>query len=498
MPAILIAGLCSVPSFAQITPLTDDAYVVTASNSNYGAAQFIQVDSTHRGLVKFDLTTLPAGTTASQVSVATLRLFVSRISSGGTFDLYAANGSWTESTVTSSNAPATSTTVASGVPVSAANAYIVIDVTSQVQAWINGATNDGFILNAPASAWFFDSKENFQTSHAPALEISLIGITGATGAVGPGGPAGATGPAGSAGATGATGAVGPTGLAGSTGPNGPTGPTGTAAGPTGATGATGLTTGPAGPAGPTGATGAAGPASVTAGPAGPPGATGAAGATGATGSQGPQGAQGATGPTGTVAGHQGTTGPTGVTGNKGATGATGPTGSQGSQGNAGNGGNAGPAGGAGATGSTGILTSSFGGSSNSTSWGLVIDGSTTHAAPNPLILSAYDSDTTHQYLQIANTNPSDNECAAVLLPKANGTAAGRIIALIPKDVTNSSFSICFLPQNGDTLIVGSVTFTGSATQPSITTFPPTNWGSATWYARFVSNGVDTWRRLDSF
>src|SRR4029077_4757909 len=110
----------------------------------------------------------------------------------------------------------------------------VVDVTSLVEGWIAApASNHGVALVASASAAstfvLLDSKENQETSRAPALDITLFGPQGPQGAVGPQGPQGATG------ATGAQGPIGPIGL---TGPMGPTGATG-ATGVTGATGAQG-------------------------------------------------------------------------------------------------------------------------------------------------------------------------------------------------------------------------------------------------------------------
>jgi hypothetical protein len=148
-----------------------------------------------------------------------------------------------------------------------------------VQAWLNGTTNNGFIITPNTGTGVnvsFDSKESTTTSHPAVLSITLVGSGGAAGATGATGPTGPTGANGSNGATGTTGATG-AGTTGATGPTGLTGPTG----PTGANGSNGAT-------GPTGATGA--------------GTTGANGATGPTGANGTNGATGPTGPAGAGAG----------------------------------------------------------------------------------------------------------------------------------------------------------------------------------------------------
>ncbi len=290
-------ALAQAAAWAQTAPLTGDSFIAPGSPNSYGAVVNVNTGgpSGFQGLWLFDLTLLPPGTTAASVSGASLRLFVNKIGTAGAVNLNAVTSPWSESTVNGFSPPGTGALVAGPIGVSVAGSYISIPVTSQVQAWLNGAPNYGLIVTAVGSTSVsFDSKENTTTSHPAVLEIDLIGQPGAAGAQGPQGPTGATGatgpspagpqgvmgatgptgPTGPTGATGSIGAAGPTGLTGTTGIAGPTGPTG-ANGPAGAAGPTGLagSTGPAGPTGPTGATGLVGPAGF-AGASGPPGANG--------------------------------------------------------------------------------------------------------------------------------------------------------------------------------------------------------------------------------
>lgn len=298
-------------------PLVGDAFFNPTSSSNYGATVNVNVGGPagSQGLVQFDLSHVTAP--SASISVATLRLYANRIGTAGSIDIYAASGSWAESTVNGlAGGPVLGALLASGVPVSTAGSYIVIPVTSQVQAWLGGAPNNGFFIlphSGTSTYAFFDSKENQSSSHPAFLEINVLGQAGATGAQGPTGatgPVGATGPTGAtgpAGATGAAGAPGAQGLSGAVGPTGAAGPTGPS-GVTGATGAVGLA-GPAGPTGSAGPTGPAGSAGATGatGPVGPTGATGVAGVTG------PAGPAGATGTQGII--NNGFTITTGLTGN---------------------------------------------------------------------------------------------------------------------------------------------------------------------------------------
>jgi Collagen triple helix repeat (20 copies) len=290
-------------AFAQTVPLVGDTFISPGVGNNYGSTVNVNIGGAlgNQGLLLFDLTHLPPGTTASSVSAAYLRVFVNKIGAAGSINVNVPNTSWSELAVTGTSGLGVGAPVAGPIGVSVASSYISIPVTLQVQNWLTGAPNNGLILTAatPSTSVFLDSKESTSTSHPAVLEIDLFG---AAGPIGPAGPAGPTGPAGTTGPTGATGPGGPTG------PQGPAGPTGIAGaqGPTGAAGPTGPAgaTGPQGPSGPTGLAGATGPRGATgpAGATGPKGGVGSAGPTGPTGPQGigPAGPTGPTGPQGVI------------------------------------------------------------------------------------------------------------------------------------------------------------------------------------------------------
>jgi len=255
-------ALLPLVTLAQSVPLTQDSYVLPGDIANYGSQQFVRVGSpsAFQALVQFDLSTLPPGTTASNVTSATLVLFTRAVATAGTVSVSLANASWTESGVNGSNTPSAAPPVSYTASTSSAGAWIHVDVSSFVRSWLNGTTNNGFIITPNGSVdVIFDSKENSATSHPAALEITLssAGSTGATGVTGPTGATGVTGATGATGATGVTGATGAIGPAGVTGPAGPTG----SQGPTGSAGSNGAQ----GATGPAGSTGAAGSAYLTIG-----------------------------------------------------------------------------------------------------------------------------------------------------------------------------------------------------------------------------------------
>lgn len=331
---------------ADLLPAAD-TYVSTTVLSNFGTDPTLNIAPGNAALVRFDLTSIPPGTIFAKVY---LRVFVDKVTTPGTLSYALLTSSWTETTVTSS--PSAGAAFATA-PVTLANSFVLVDITSQAQIWLaSPATNFGVrITGIGAATVALDSKENGATSHPAALELAVTGLGGPTGATGLPGQTGPTGPAGTTGATGpngtgTTGAAGPTGVTGITGATGSTGRTGPSglSGITGAAGRTGVT----GSTGAMGSTGAVGPTGISgsAGAAGPTGVTGSTGATGPQGSTGSTGNLGAAGPIGPVGvfGPTGLAGARGSTGNLGALGQTGPPGSTGPAGSTGDQGTNGPAG----------------------------------------------------------------------------------------------------------------------------------------------------------
>jgi hypothetical protein len=371
--ALILGVFCTTPRAEAVDGLLlQDAYVDNATtgspvpnSTNYGSNNDLRVlkNANHacRSFLKFSVGTLPSGTTANDVTQARLRLWVNNPTGTlGPITLTPVTSAWDESTIKNNNTGSMTfgTPKISDLSVNSTNAFISIDVTDWVKAWISGTlTNEGFQIETATGtsnlSINFDSKESSLTSHEPVLEIVL-------GTVGLQGP---TGPQGTVGATGATGSQG---IAGVTGPNGVTGPQG----PGGATGGTGAQ-GAAGPTGPTGIMGAKGldwkgdwsnatsyvkddavvaggsayvalqsstsvppPSSGTWSLLAQKGDAGVIGPQGTVGVTGAQGTAGATGPAGAI-GAQGLAGPigaTGPTGSKGDTGDLGPQGAVGSQG----------------------------------------------------------------------------------------------------------------------------------------------------------------------
>ncbi len=191
LPSMLVPLLCLfswMSAYGQVTPIRD-AFTNTATpTTNYGANVLLNVNgATEISYIQFDLSSIPANATVSQ---ATLKLYVNGVGKAGSFNVDFVNGTWVESTITSSLSPALGTAIQSSVPITGTqkNQYILIDVTSAVQAWLSGSQpNDGIALVANGTTTTsFDSKENTTTSHSPELDIVFGGIAGVATASGSG------------------------------------------------------------------------------------------------------------------------------------------------------------------------------------------------------------------------------------------------------------------------------------------------------------------------
>src|SRR5207245_2616536 len=158
--------------------------------------------------IKFDLSTLPSGTKGANVKKATLKLFVGSVSAIGSFDVQRVTGTWTEGTIKYSNTPGFASLGLLPVVLGTTdvNDYKTVDITDLVKAWLDSdcsivstfptcAPNNGIALVPVATSGLnvaLNSKENANTSHDPALEITLVTV-GPTGPTGPSGPTGAQG-----------------------------------------------------------------------------------------------------------------------------------------------------------------------------------------------------------------------------------------------------------------------------------------------------------------
>lgn len=412
--------------------LTGDAHVsMTRSTTNFGPLANLYVGNGNTALLQFDLSALPAGLTASQISRASLTVFVNRVNSGGTVSLSPVTSAWSESAVTYATIPTIGAPV-NGFTAAIAGQYVTLDVTSLVQGWVTApATNFGLALTSTVANVLLDSKENDETGHAASLDITITSM----GAQGPQGIQGLTGAQGIQGIPGAAGATGAQGLQGPVGPTGATGTAGTIGAVTNWSSSVTYQVGQVVFCAACSTSGSSYVALAANGNQDPPTQTGVWQLIARAGATGPQGIQG-------TQGIQGPIGPTGAQGNTGAQGATGATGPIGPVGPVGPIGATGLAGATGATGTIGAVTN----------W-----SSSTNYQVGQVVFCAGCSTSGSTYIALAvnmNQDPPTHSSAWQMIAQAG--AIGPVGAIGPTGATGAAGATGPAGATGATGATGSI------------------------------------------
>lgn len=169
---------------ANTMHVSEDAYIDLAiPNDNPGGVPNLvvsnQVDKRtgeRMTFMAFDVLDLPAGASLEE---AYLRVHVGKVESAGMIDLYLVLEPWDEHSISAATVPGFEPLPFTSVPIDAQDMghFILVDVTPEVNAWLDGATdNYGIAFRANPGSRLnvsFDSKENPQTSHQSELELVL-------------------------------------------------------------------------------------------------------------------------------------------------------------------------------------------------------------------------------------------------------------------------------------------------------------------------------------
>jgi hypothetical protein len=183
--------------------LVADSYVrSTQASTNFGTAATLLVDGSDGGAVMHTYLKFSIGNVGT-ITSAKLRLFVKDPSNGPNEVRLVPSSTWTETGITWSNKPATSTLVATIGNVSD-ETWIEVDITSVAQP--NSTISLAIV---PGTNNGLDLSSRNATSNQPQIVIDANGGTGGT-----------TGTAGTTGGAGTTGSGGTTGTAGTTGSGG--------------------------------------------------------------------------------------------------------------------------------------------------------------------------------------------------------------------------------------------------------------------------------------
>ncbi|MCH8161412.1 MAG: DNRLRE domain-containing protein [Chloroflexi bacterium] len=163
-PSILIAlAFVSAAVFGLFLALsTDSTRPATADTASFGATADSQVQEDkptnnygtranmdvksqptklRRDFVAFDVSSIPAGST---VNSATLTLCLTRVTAGRVHEVRQVTQSWAETTVTVNTQPTVAASVTDSITMPAAVGCVSWTVTSDVQAWVDGAANNGW------------------------------------------------------------------------------------------------------------------------------------------------------------------------------------------------------------------------------------------------------------------------------------------------------------------------------------------------------------------
>jgi hypothetical protein len=168
---LTIYRTCVITANPTTSTAESDAMVLEDdATGNYGTSNTMEVSSdqtngaNHRSYLRFDLTKCsPAIASTANVKIATLRVYASTIPGAcRTQDLFRTTAAWTETgagSITWSNQPFGTTlnnppqaqrsafvTVGTGACTYNAVGYAAWTVTADVQAWVSGTTNNGWMI----------------------------------------------------------------------------------------------------------------------------------------------------------------------------------------------------------------------------------------------------------------------------------------------------------------------------------------------------------------
>ena len=185
------AVFCASTLPGQSPVLVADAHTsATSVNGNFGTNPALAVSSNNAAYIRFDLSrVLSDSTSATDISKAVVKFYVSKVTTPGKIDVYPLLADWNERTISTANAPPYGQLAATTQQIGrdAQGNYITVDLTALVKQWLgdgggqNALPNFGVVLAArPVDSDTpqvidvnLDSKENSQTSHDATLNVQF-------------------------------------------------------------------------------------------------------------------------------------------------------------------------------------------------------------------------------------------------------------------------------------------------------------------------------------
>jgi hypothetical protein len=171
-----IAFFYSATALPFSLPVAEDTFttphgLLTPAN---GRAPTLLLNANQAGLVKFDLSALPAAFNATNILSATLKIYVNRAVTPGDLDVLLITSAWTESVPANAAMPDVNPSPISTVPASkiVGKRFIIIDVTPAVVGAVSGtSTNFGFLLRDTVGLVRIASKESPLQGPSAQLDI---------------------------------------------------------------------------------------------------------------------------------------------------------------------------------------------------------------------------------------------------------------------------------------------------------------------------------------
>lgn len=172
----LIWSISWASAWAISLPVAEDTsttsrQILTAAN---GKAVLLALNTNQAALVKFDMASLPAAFSATNIISARLKLYVVAARKPGALSVHTATSYWTEAVITNTRCPSFNTTPIGSVPAAqvVTRRFVVVDVTSAVIAALNGSGPDfGFVLRDGGGQTYIASKEGPGLGPAAELEV---------------------------------------------------------------------------------------------------------------------------------------------------------------------------------------------------------------------------------------------------------------------------------------------------------------------------------------
>jgi hypothetical protein len=172
----VVPATSSVSALAISLPVAEDTFntshgALTAAN---GKAATLLLNTNQAALLKFDLASLPAAFTPTNIASARLKIYVVTARAPGDLVATLITSAWTEAVITNTPMPSFDTTIIGTAPTARvlAKHFVSIDVTAAVVAALNGSgPNFGFLLHDATGQTHIASKEG--PSQGPAAELEI-------------------------------------------------------------------------------------------------------------------------------------------------------------------------------------------------------------------------------------------------------------------------------------------------------------------------------------